>query len=356
MLVIALAAAVIGGATMAWFTDEKTAEPVTFTAGTLLIDIDKFKRVDSEVNIENLNPGDEFEYEFDVVNVGTKQFIFIGALSYKDIIGQANGELGYDMIALLDSKGYGTDPLSEALNFKLEVTKGPWIGTVYEGLLANYDNTSHPLYPPNVWPDLIWPGTGYNNEPHADIQYPVLFFGEAGPVAAGDKVSFKATFSLPKDADNKFQGSKLKGAFTVLARQIHEEAIYGALELPLLTNYPSTNLLNQQGNNPRRTGTQGPHVNKVSADAGSVTLEFVNPFAYWAAFEIRIDDSGPGTTSHWGNMYPWIDADEYAYQSFSFQGNESKTDTFQAQNKVEVRLAGGCESDWYFDWVTFYVE
>jgi predicted ribosomally synthesized peptide with SipW-like signal peptide len=33
MLVIALAAAVIGGATMAWFTDEDTAGPVTFTAG-----------------------------------------------------------------------------------------------------------------------------------------------------------------------------------------------------------------------------------------------------------------------------------------------------------------------------------
>src|SRR5690554_3021269 len=114
LVVIALAAALIGGASMAWFTDSDETEPTTFTAGTLLIDIDNFQRVTEEINLDKLNPGDEWEYTFDVVNDGTKNLIFAGLLCYKD-------ELGEDLNDFGDRDGYGTKPLSEVLELEISV-------------------------------------------------------------------------------------------------------------------------------------------------------------------------------------------------------------------------------------------
>jgi predicted ribosomally synthesized peptide with SipW-like signal peptide len=76
MLVIALAAAVIGGATMAWFTDSDEAGDVTFTAGTLKIDVsDNYSSPEFEVyEFENMNPGDVYDpIEIVIENVGTKK-------------------------------------------------------------------------------------------------------------------------------------------------------------------------------------------------------------------------------------------------------------------------------------------
>jgi hypothetical protein len=73
---------------MAWFTDSDESAPVTFSAGTLLIDIDNFEEHAEHIKLENLNPGDYWDYSFDVVNVGTKRLIFTGLLCYKDTTGQ----------------------------------------------------------------------------------------------------------------------------------------------------------------------------------------------------------------------------------------------------------------------------
>ncbi len=70
LLVIALAAAVIGGATMAWFTDSDPVEPVTFTAGT--VDI---KVTDQEGGYENVNPGDCHDVTATITNVGSKNVV-----------------------------------------------------------------------------------------------------------------------------------------------------------------------------------------------------------------------------------------------------------------------------------------
>ncbi|NLB17599.1 MAG: cell division protein FtsN, partial [Syntrophomonadaceae bacterium] len=71
VLVVALAAAVIGGGTMAWFTDDGVGDPVTFSAGTLMIDIDNPELTGTyDVLLDRLNPGDCVEWEFDVRNVG----------------------------------------------------------------------------------------------------------------------------------------------------------------------------------------------------------------------------------------------------------------------------------------------
>ena len=52
MLVIALAAALLGGATFAWFTSEKELGTAAFTAGTLVLDGDG-----ADVTFENIAPG-----------------------------------------------------------------------------------------------------------------------------------------------------------------------------------------------------------------------------------------------------------------------------------------------------------
>ena len=239
LMVIALAAALIGGATMAWFTDSDASEPVTFTAGTLLIDIegDNFaQQINSEeINLDILNPGDEFEFEFDVVNEGTKNLIFTGLLCYEDTIGQDRDDLPEDMVVTLETKGYGTDPLSEVLIVELKVVGNNMdlgygddaenAGVFYRGTLADYDNNSDPF---EDFP------TGLTLDPNSQ---PPIVFGEAGltPGAGStqNSLTYHVKFTLPTDAGDVYQGSSLDAAFVVMAKQIHPGAQYGAFFCPL---------------------------------------------------------------------------------------------------------------------------
>jgi predicted ribosomally synthesized peptide with SipW-like signal peptide len=75
MLVIALAAAAIGGATMAWFTAEADVPDVTFTAGTVDVEVDNNPAIATleDRSIENVNPGDCATICWNIRNVGTKR-------------------------------------------------------------------------------------------------------------------------------------------------------------------------------------------------------------------------------------------------------------------------------------------
>jgi predicted ribosomally synthesized peptide with SipW-like signal peptide len=75
MLVIALAAAAIGGATMAWFTDEAEVPDVTFTAGTVIVNVDEDPVITTmeDRSIENVNPGDCATICWNILNEGTKR-------------------------------------------------------------------------------------------------------------------------------------------------------------------------------------------------------------------------------------------------------------------------------------------
>ncbi|MGH7570542.1 MAG: hypothetical protein ACREMK_01690 [Gemmatimonadota bacterium] len=116
--------------------------------------------------------------------------------------------------------------------------------------------------------------------------------------------------------------------------------------------FPSTNDAN------RLAGF--PHVNQVSVGIGQVTLEFVNETNSLAFFEYRID--GAVLTS--GDPHPVVTGD-FIYDGICVDNRSSgavcggplssKTQTFTATEKVEVRLALGGERDWDFDWVTFEV-
>lgn len=80
ILIIAVSATLIGGATMAWFTD--VADPIenTFTAGTVEIDADETIYPNPDM-VANWNPGDEAEKEFTIVNTGTKRIYLRGILT-----------------------------------------------------------------------------------------------------------------------------------------------------------------------------------------------------------------------------------------------------------------------------------
>ena len=193
LMVIGLVAALIGGATMAWFTDSDETAPVTFTAGTLMIDMDEPALTEefADFNLDKLNPGDTWEWEFDVRNEGTKSLNWGIYACWKDTIGQENTDMGEDMLAMLADKGYGTGELSDVL----------------------------------VWQVFADYGAG-------EVELTNGILPEEGPVAAymkalasgADAVHIRIKATLPGEADNAYQGSKMDLAFGVMAWQTTNDA------------------------------------------------------------------------------------------------------------------------------------
>ena len=121
-------------------------------------------------------------------------------------------------------------------------------------------------------------------------------------------------------------------------------------------DFPSTNELNRDKEVPGREGQDAPHVNLVSAGADYVELEFVNNTNSLAFFEYRVD--GEALTD--GTHHPVV-TDCFIYPGVSVDGRKIDEpvivlETFNADEKVEIRLALGGERDWDFDWTPFYVE
>lgn len=76
VLAIGLSIALIGGATMAWFTDEDEVPAAEFTAGTVLVDADGPNENMEAKEFENVNPGDCIVVTWDIINKGTKDAEF----------------------------------------------------------------------------------------------------------------------------------------------------------------------------------------------------------------------------------------------------------------------------------------
>ncbi|AGC68317.1 hypothetical protein Cst_c13260 [Thermoclostridium stercorarium subsp. stercorarium DSM 8532] len=70
MLSIAVCVALIGGATMAWFTNESEATDAVFIAGTVNIKANG-ATILGKKNYNNITPGDCFIVEYDIENTGT---------------------------------------------------------------------------------------------------------------------------------------------------------------------------------------------------------------------------------------------------------------------------------------------
>jgi len=76
MLVIALAAALVGGATMSLFTDVEETKASQYTAGTVIITPSELTHVIDFGSIENMAPGDKVYGSFTVENKGSLDIWF----------------------------------------------------------------------------------------------------------------------------------------------------------------------------------------------------------------------------------------------------------------------------------------
>jgi len=198
LLVIALAAALIGGATAAWFTDAAQPEEVTFAAGTLMIDVDNLELSSAsrdDLVLDRLNPGDSWTWEFNVYNVGTKSANWLLYMCWQDIIGLENEDLPEGQVELLAAReGFGTNGLSEVVEWEISVDGA----VVFQGTL--------PQEGPLVIDDLT----------------PFDALGEDGALRSQ---TVTVTATLPGEAtDNKYQGSKMNIAFGVKAWQTTNDA------------------------------------------------------------------------------------------------------------------------------------
>lgn len=118
------------------------------------------------------------------------------------------------------------------------------------------------------------------------------------------------------------------------------------------TALPSTNEANELSG--------GPYVEVVSTGPGTITLEFVNPTDWIYSFEYRID----GQEATTGTPHPVVAGDVIYPTQVCMDGRpggtscpteDSQLRTISAAEFVEVRLALGAESDYFFDWTRFDV-
>jgi predicted ribosomally synthesized peptide with SipW-like signal peptide len=71
MLVIALAAAMVGGATVAIFTANASTEQTTYSAGKIAIDAGEIEIIEGNDIFNNMVSGDIVEGQFTITNSGT---------------------------------------------------------------------------------------------------------------------------------------------------------------------------------------------------------------------------------------------------------------------------------------------
>jgi hypothetical protein len=109
---------------------------------------------------------------------------------------------------------------------------------------------------------------------------------------------------------------------------------------------PSTNDINR---------TNGwAYVDQLAVGPGYVTLQFVSTRGFWSCFEVRADgDTSQVLTENGGANYNTNVTDGlYPYYC---ENNSTETQTFFADQYVEVRMVFGAETDERFDWTSFDV-
>ncbi|MBT9173545.1 MAG: Spore coat-associated protein N [Syntrophomonadaceae bacterium] len=136
MLVIALAAALVGGATMALFTDTAANAGNTFTAGTVDVEVGAVPAV--PVAITNMAPGDTYNGSFTVRNAGTLELRYsVSAAAAGALFGGPTpavvGGLGDDQNVVL------APGASAAVSFTVALPIGA--GNDYQGDVGTVDFT-----------------------------------------------------------------------------------------------------------------------------------------------------------------------------------------------------------------------
>ena len=203
LLVIALAAAVIGGATMAWFTDSAESKDVTFTAGTL----------DITVSGQNV----DFDEESGLI---TLDFGSIGNMAPGDLTKPVTvkvkntGSLDIGLFRKFTASGDLADVL-KPYNLIVHDWSGKYImveeGVAIAGAPANMNELC-------TWPDQV------------EAENTDGWFGIAlGTDASNNFYNTQLEFQFDKAAENKYQNKTATLKIEFLATQKNAEAIKGSL-------------------------------------------------------------------------------------------------------------------------------
>ena len=214
LAVIALAAGLIGGGTLAWFTDQVALdEPEEFGAGTLMVDIEDFEAdpegIAQEERLEDVQPGDEWEYDLEIRNDGTLDYEYRVMMFWMDETGQELEKFEDDRYDGSDRDDFGTDPLSEVIEFT--ITDGEDDEVVDGETLADLD-------------------VDYGD----DQEYFIPTDDEDGYLFEEDaenrEWNIKAEF--PEEAGNEYQGSELEFMVKISARQVDDDSIWAEYDHP----------------------------------------------------------------------------------------------------------------------------
>lgn len=178
VLAIGLAIALIGGATMAWFTDDAEVEPAEFTAGTVIVNADGPEYFPAEGKFfDNVNPGDCGRVKWTIINDGTKAVELRVKLEEEWEEGLNTGNFFYapvssdwvmyedeDVIWLYyiggpvaGTYGLGEDEDPESVELELVVYfDGELTGNEYQGLGFTLGGNVYAIQASNDAPSKVW--------------------------------------------------------------------------------------------------------------------------------------------------------------------------------------------------------
>ena len=182
VLLILLAAALIGGATMAWFTDKTDLEAAEFTAGTLEISADgPNESALPDRHVDNINPGDTVTVCWDIKNIGTKRAELRAHLDTEWLTaGLSNDVYTYALPAdsdwvIYEEDGktwfkYNAGPLAgtydgdgDTVKLCVEVVfDGPLMGNDFQGAKLEIGGEVEAVQTTNGAPEAVW-GDAYVN-------------------------------------------------------------------------------------------------------------------------------------------------------------------------------------------------
>ena len=136
MLVIALSAALVGGATMSIFTADDETDERTYAAGTVIIEAgDQTFEIE---DIENMAPGDTIEGEFKVKNTGSLPLWFTVTAETSGVYGFNNLFDGYyPAVVTIDAYNNIIEPDDEETTISFSVHLPSNAGNEYQGAKGN---------------------------------------------------------------------------------------------------------------------------------------------------------------------------------------------------------------------------
>lgn len=191
LLVIALAAALMGGATFAYFTSQATNEGNVFSTGTLQISITD--PVEEAIfNVGNMYPGQPTVTDYIYVkNDGTLPMKFWGSVTDAGVGALDAAYLPDKLNVVIKLKG--VDPGTGVFDSRDQV--------IYTGTLADLiDRSATADTSPLKWNIPEWP------------------FG------AGWEAKYEIAISFDPNADNSYQGKSFTGTLTFYANQLNDPA------------------------------------------------------------------------------------------------------------------------------------